>query len=105
MTTANTYIPASPPDVIYLFRLYVVGTAPNSIRAVANLRAICQKHLFDRFELEIIDILDNPLRALADDVLLTPTLVKLEPPPVTRLIGNLNDHSSVLSALGIVTGY
>src|SRR5688500_6305147 len=98
MTVIDNNDAAAPlPEEIYVFRLYVVGTAPNSLRAVANLRALCQKHLLNRYELEIIDILDNPMRALDDEVLLTPTLVKLAPAPVTRVIGNLNDHASVLS--------
>jgi circadian clock protein KaiB len=104
MTLIHHNAAAPLPEGIYVFRLYVVGTAPNSLRAVANLRALCQKYLLNHYQLEIIDILDNPLRALEDEVLLTPTLVKLAPAPVTRLIGNLNDHAGVLSALGIITG-
>ena len=82
-------------------RLYVAGGAPNSVRAVANLAAICKEHLRSAFELEIVDVLQFPLRALADGVLVTPHLAKLSPLPATKVVGNLNDRGSVLDALGI----
>ena len=91
----------SNDNEVFTFRLYIVGTAPNSLRALANLRMICQQYLIDRFTIEVVDILEEPLRALNDNVLLTPTLVKLSPNPETRIVGNLNDHASVLLALGL----
>lgn len=86
---------------VFIFSLYIVGTAPNSLRALVNLRAICTKYLPEQYQIQVIDILDDPLRALSDNVLLTPTLIKLAPLPETRIVGNLNDHLSVLLALGI----
>jgi circadian clock protein KaiB len=82
-------------------RLYVAGGAPNSVRAIANLAAICKEHLQSAFKLEIIDVLQFPLRALADGVLVTPHLTKMSPSPATKIVGNLSDRGSVLDALGI----
>jgi circadian clock protein KaiB len=82
-------------------RLYVAGGAPNSVRAIANLAAICKEHLQAAFKLEIVDVLQFPLRALADGVLVTPHLAKLSPSPAAKVVGNLSDRDSVLLALGI----
>ena len=81
--------------------LYIANNAPNSVQAVANLEAICKEHLKDNFKLEIIDVLEFPLRALADGILVTPSLAKLSPTPAAKIIGNLSDKSKVLLALGL----
>jgi len=81
--------------------LYIANNAPNSVLAVANLEAICKEHLKDNFKLEIIDVLEFPLRALADGILVTPSLAKLSPAPAAKIIGNLSDKSKVLLALGL----
>jgi circadian clock protein KaiB len=91
------------PNGKVVFRLYVTGEAPNSIRAIGNLRALCGEHLAGRHEIEIVDLLLEPQRALEDDVLLTPTLIQLAPKPVRKIIGNLNDSATVLRALGLET--
>jgi circadian clock protein KaiB len=80
-------------------RLYIAGTAPNSLRALANLKAICAEHFPDTHALEVVDLLWHPQRGLADGIIVTPTLVKLFPLPVQRVIGNLNDTSQVMLAL------
>jgi circadian clock protein KaiB len=80
-------------------RLYVAGTAPNSLRAVANVTAICEQHFASGHELEIVDILAHPARAMADGVIVTPTLIKLRPLPLQRIIGNLSDTSQVILVL------
>ncbi len=82
-----------------LLRLYVAGNAPNSLRAIANLKALCDEHFAARHELEIVDLLKNPKRALADGVIVTPTLLRLSPLPVQRVIGNLSDMNQVLRTL------
>ena len=94
---------ASRPAVttVVVMCLYIANSAPNSIRAVANLEAICKEHLKDNFKLEIIDVLEYPLRALADGIVVTPSLAKMSPSPAAKIIGNLSDKSSVLRALGI----
>ena len=83
-----------------LLRLYVAGNAPNSARAIANAKTICAEHFAARHELEIVDLLAEPLRALADGIIVTPTLLKLAPLPARRVIGNLSDTNQVLLALG-----
>ena len=80
-------------------RLYVAGHAPNSVRAVANVRAICAEHFASGHKLEIVDLLEHPKRALADGIIVTPTLLKLLPLPVLRVIGSLSDTNQVLLAL------
>jgi len=86
---------------VVVMRLYIANNAPNSRRAVANLEAICKEHLKDHFKLEIIDVLEYPLRALADGILVTPSLTKVSPSPAAKIVGNLSEKSSVLHALGI----
>lgn len=80
-------------------RLYVAGNAPNSLRAIANARAICEQHFAAAYELEIVDLLEHPLRALADAIVVTPTLLRLMPLPVQRVIGNLDDGTKTLMLL------
>jgi len=93
---------SSPAVVaVVVMRLYIADNAPNSIKAIANLEAICKEHLQDSFKLEIIDVLEFPLRALADGILVTPSLAKISPSPAAKVVGNLSDRSSVLHALGI----
>ena len=81
--------------------MYITSNAPNSVRAVANLAAICKEHLEDKFQLEIIDVLEYPLRAMADGIRVTPSLAKVSPSPAAKIVGNLSDKRSVLHALGI----
>jgi len=90
----------SSPATAVVMRLYIASGAPNSLQAVANLDAICKSHPRDSFALEIIDVLKHPLRALADGILVTPSLSKVSPKPMTRIIGNLSDVTAVLRALG-----
>jgi circadian clock protein KaiB len=81
--------------------LYITDSGPNSVRAIANLQAICREHLKDNFRLEVIDVLEYPLRALADGIVVTPSLAKVSPLPAATIVGNLSDKSGVLRALGI----
>jgi circadian clock protein KaiB len=80
-------------------RLYVAGVAPNSLRAIANAQAMCKAHFTDH-ALEIVDLMIEPDRALADRVIVTPTLIKLAPEPQARLIGDLSDAAKLRMALG-----
>jgi circadian clock protein KaiB len=89
----------SGAGVALRLRLYVAGNAPNSLRAIANARAICDAHFAARHELEIIDLLEHPARALADGIVVTPTLLRLRPLPAQRVIGTLNDTAQLLLVL------
>lgn len=80
-------------------RLYVAGSAPNSVRAIANARAICDEYFASAHELEIVDLLEEPQRAMADRIVVTPTLLKLSPRPLMRVIGSLSDTQKVIEAL------
>jgi circadian clock protein KaiB len=88
-----------PGKATVRLRLYISGNAPNSVRAVINAKAICAEHLTLRHDLEIVDLLVQPLRALDDGIVVTPTLVRLLPLPVQRVVGNLSDTGQVLLAL------
>jgi circadian clock protein KaiB len=89
---------------VITMRLYVAGRAPNSVKAIANLRAICRRYLKDGYKLEIVDVCAHPLRALSDGVIVTPNLAKLAPGPTSNIIGNLGDTDTVLAALGLHAG-
>jgi circadian clock protein KaiB len=89
------------PKGAYVFRLYVAGGAPNSVRALANLYALCHRHFPESHRIEIIDVLQEPLRALEEAILVTPTLVKISPTPEQQIIGNLSEEEEVLRALGL----
>ena len=85
----------------YVFRIYLAGGAPNSVRALANLYAICHKHFPGSHRIEVIDVLREPMRALAEAILVTPTVVKTSPSPEMQIIGNLSDEEEVMRALGL----
>jgi circadian clock protein KaiB len=86
---------------MHVFRLYVAGRSLNSAHALDNLQALCRQHLPDAHEVEVVDILSEPGRALREGVLVTPTLVRLRPGPVVRIIGNLGQKQTVLTTLGL----
>jgi circadian clock protein KaiB len=85
----------------YVLRLYVTGTTPNSTRAIQNIRAICERELQGRYELEVIDIYQHPELIQREQVVVAPTLVKTLPAPVRRLIGDLSDTEKVLIGLDL----
>ena len=87
--------------VPFKFKLYVAGDAPNSAQALANLTALCRSYLQDRHEIEVVDVFREPKRALADGIIMTPTLVRLAPSPVRRIVGTLSQTQIVLQALGL----
>ena len=94
-------IPGKRKREIFKFRLFVADDTPNSALALANLDALCRKHLPDAFEIEVVDVFREPKRALADAVFLTPTLIRLAPFPVVRIVGTLSQTQPVLLALGL----
>lgn len=85
----------------YILKLYVTGKTPRTERAVANLRRICNEDLRGKYELQIIDVLENPQLAEDEKILATPTLIKRLPPPLRRVIGDLSDKEKVLLGLDV----
>ena len=85
----------------FKFRLYVAGDGPNSTQAIANLHALCRELLPERHEIEVVDVLREQQRALADNVMLTPLLVKLSPAPIRQIVGTLSRRDPILQALGL----
>jgi circadian clock protein KaiB len=83
--------------------MYIAGDALNSAQALANLDALCRAHLPDRHEVEIIDVFREPKLAMTDGIFMTPTLVKIAPPPIRRIVGTLSQTQRVLQALGLPT--
>lgn len=88
-------------DGRYVLRLYVTGSTPRSARAVRNMRRICDEHLAGRYELEVIDIYERPEAAREVQVVAAPTLVRLLPEPLRRVIGDLSDLEKVLQGLDL----
>jgi len=86
---------------VYLLRLYVTGTTPRSIRAIANLRKICDEHLPERYDLEVVDLYQQPHLAEGDQVVAAPTLIKLFPSPLKRIIGDMSNTAQVLVGLDL----
>ncbi len=85
----------------YMLRLYITGRTEKSERAVAALREICSGKFQDQYELQIIDVLENPQLAEDDKIMATPTLIKQLPPPLRRIIGDLSDTDKVLLGLDV----
>jgi circadian clock protein KaiB len=89
------------PAELYVLRLYVAGSTPQSSRAITNLKAICETHLRGRYELTVVDLYEHQERAQEDQILVIPTLVRQSPSPVRRILGDLSHTDRVLAALGL----
>lgn len=89
---------------VWHLRLYVAGQSPASLDACANLRKLCDEHLAGRYEIEIVDLIEQPTRARSDDVVAIPTLVRHLPAPTRRVIGDLSNTERVLSHLRLPQG-
>lgn len=85
----------------YVLKLYVAGNTPNSIRALKMLKNIMEQEFQGVYALKVIDVLKNPHLAEEDKILATPTLAKVLPPPVRRIIGDLSDREKVLIGLNL----
>ena len=86
---------------VYVLRLFVTGASPNSTRAIANLKQICETYLKGRYELQITDVYQQPLIAQSEQIIALPLLIKKSPSPERRLIGDMSDTGKVLKGLGI----
>lgn len=92
---------ASGDQSYYVLRLYVTGSTQRSIQAIRNIRAVCDAHLKGRFELEVIDIHQQPVLARGEQIVAAPTLVKKLPEPLRKLVGNLTNVERVLMGLDL----
>ncbi len=85
----------------YVLRLYVVGMTPNSLRAIANIKQICEEHLQGRYELEVVDIYQNPVLAQGEQIIAAPTLIKKLPLPLRKFIGDMSQTEKILLGLDL----
>ena len=93
-------LPSSEGQTVEL-RLYIAGQTPRSVGALRNLRTICEEHFQGRYELEIIDLIQNPALARGDQILAVPTLVRRLPTPIKKIIGDLSNRDRVLVGLDL----
>jgi circadian clock protein KaiB len=89
-------------DEIYKLRLYVTGVTPNSTRAISNLTKFCELYLKGKYELEVIDVYQQPEIAETDQIIAIPLLVKKWPLPQRRLVGDLSDTKKILRGLNLI---
>jgi circadian clock protein KaiB len=88
----------------YMLRLYVAGQTPRCVAAFANLKKICEEHLAGQYQIEVVDLLENPRLAQGDQILAIPTLVRKLPEPVRKIIGDLSNTERVLVGLDLQPG-
>jgi circadian clock protein KaiB len=84
---------------VWQLKLYVAGASPKSLKAFANLRNLCDKYLAGRYTIEIIDLVKRPLLARTDDIVAIPTLVRMLPSPMRKIVGDLSNTERVLLSL------
>ena len=92
---------ARTPKNAYILRLYVAGQTPKCMAAFVNLKKICEEHLAGQYQIEVIDLLENPKLAQGDQILAIPTLVRRLPEPVRKIIGDLSNTERVLIGLDL----
>ncbi|HEY3580013.1 MAG TPA: circadian clock KaiB family protein [Pyrinomonadaceae bacterium] len=85
----------------YILRLYVTGSSPRSLKAISNLKRVCEEHLHDDYDLQVIDIYKDPDAAREEQIIAAPTLIKRLPAPLRRFIGDLSNTQKLLVGLGI----
>jgi len=85
----------------FILKLYVAGQTPKSLAAITNLRKICEEHLQGRYEIQVIDLIEQPALARTNQILAIPTLVRSLPTPISRIIGDLSNESQVLMGLNV----
>lgn len=93
--------PAAPKPEVFKLRLYVAGQTPKSMRAFANLKVLCEEHLKGRYQIEVIDLLENPHLARGAQIVAIPTLVVKLPAQVQQIIGDLSNTDRVLVGLAL----
>ena len=93
--------PLEPAGERYVLRLYITGSTPQSTRAVANIRKICEEHLTGRYELEVLNIAEHPALAAEEQIIAAPTLIKKLPLPLRRFIGDMSHTDRILVGLDV----
>lgn len=99
MSAADHEAPVVPGH--YKLRLFITGSTPHSTRAIENMRRICEDHLEGRYDFEVVDVYEDPEATRELQVIATPTLVKILPEPLRRIIGDLSDRERVLAGLDL----
>jgi circadian clock protein KaiB len=94
--------PAAPAGERYVLRLYVTGMTPRSCQAIRNLQTICDERLEGRYDLDVIDIYQQPVLTRGEQIIAAPTLIKKLPLPMRRLVGDMSDRERVLAGLDLV---
>ena len=98
----NREIAAAAHDAVpYVLLLYIAGTTPRAVRAIANVRMICEDHLAGRFDLEVIDISQYPALAANEQIIAAPTLIRKLPLPHRRFIGDMSETDRILKGLDL----
>ena len=92
---------AKTGDGKYVLRLYVAGMGPKSVQAIDNIKRVCEEYLPDKYQLEIIDIYQNPIFAKDGQIVAAPTLIKELPPPLRKLVGSMSDTERVLVGMDL----
>lgn len=92
---------AADPTQRYVLRLYVTGSTPRSTKAIQNIRALCEQHLHGRYDLEVIDIYQQPVLARGEQIIAAPTLIKKLPAPLRKVVGDLSNEERVLMGLDL----
>jgi circadian clock protein KaiB len=92
-----------PNDQTYVLRLYIAGTTPRSTQAIVNIKQICEQYLLGHYELEVIDIYQQPMLAAGEQIFAVPTLIKQLPFPLRKFIGDLSDTERILIGLDLRT--
>jgi circadian clock protein KaiB len=93
--------PLEPAPEAYVLRLFVAGTTTRSQSAITNVRQICDEYLEGRFDLEVIDVYTHPAATRDFQIVATPTLVKIAPEPLRRIVGDLSNRERVLHGLSL----
>ena len=101
LTNDDHDLPELPDGQQYVLRLYVAGVTPRSLGAVSCIKRLCEEHLRGRYELEVIDVHQQPVLAKGDQIIAVPTLIRKLPVPLRRLIGDMSDEQRVLVGLDL----
>ncbi|HEY0060349.1 MAG TPA: circadian clock KaiB family protein [Flavisolibacter sp.] len=92
-----------PDDHEYILSLYITGATPNSVRAITNIKQLCEEHLKGRYSLQIIDVYQHGAVAEQEQLIALPLLIKRFPLPERRMIGDLSNTEKVLKGLGLIS--